>query len=372
MCACVKERQRRGACRMADEEEAPPLLQDLSAPLVQAAASLTGPPVSPQQRIFFYSSGEWELFVREWATGLERNYFQIKLLGGPGDRGVDIAGFKTARGFEDAWDCFQAKHYSEPLRLSDALPEMVKLLRHVCLGHYVLPDRYAFLAPKGCGANFNRLLSTPTDLKAAFLESVELSAEPADSQASIRALAEGVDFALFQSVEILDALEVHRGTPYHIGRFGGPLAPRPSAPPPPDEISPAEARYVAQLVEVYADSAVTDLEPAKLSSHPKVGGHFSRQRIAFYRAESLRLYARDSVPPGTFELLQDDVHAGVVEIAERAFPTGMERLSEVLTTSGGLDLSAHTLISVATMDDRKGICHQLANDDRLTWVRPGS
>jgi hypothetical protein len=33
-------------------------------------------------------------------------------------------------------------------------------------------------------------------------------------------------------------------------------------------------------------------------------------------AEALRLYARDSVPEGTFQALQDDVHAGVVEVAE--------------------------------------------------------
>lgn len=353
---------------MADDEEEP-ALHDLPAPVVHPAISLTGAPVTPQQRIYFYSSDEWELFVREWATGLQPNYLQIKLLAGPSDRGVDIAAFKSASGFDGAWDCFQAKHYADPLKLSDALPEMLKIFRHVGLGHYVLPDRYLFLAPKGCGAALNRLLSKPSDLKVAFLGSEVLAAEPAVSRASIRTLAEGVDFSMFQSVEILDALEVHRATPYHVGRFGGPLAPRPLASPPPEEISQAETRYVAQLVEVYAESAIPDLEVAELSSHPMIGNHFMRQRIAFYRAESLRLYARDSVPQGTFELLQDDVHAGVIEIVERAFASGMDRLSEVLTTSAGLDLSAHTLVTVSTIDDRKGICHQLANDDRLTWVR---
>ena len=353
-----------------DEEESPPALHDLPIPVVHPAVSLTGAPVTPQQRIFFYSSDEWELFVREWATALREEYVQVKLLGGPGDRGVDVAAFKTTSGFDDAWDCFQAKHYADPLKLSDAIPEMLKLFRHACQGHYVLPDRYAFLAPQGCGAALNRLISKPTDLKTTFLASELLAAEPAESQTNIRVLAETVDFAMFQSVELLDALEVHRHTPYHVGRFGGPLAPRPSPSPPPEEISHSEARYVAQLIEVYAESAVPDLEVAALSTHPTVGNHFTRQRIAFYQAESLRLYARDSVPQGTFELLQDDVHSGVIELAERDFPSGMERLTEVLTTSVILDLSAHTLITVSTMDDRKGICHQLANEDRLTWVRP--
>ena len=96
--------------------------------------------------------------------------------------------------------------------------------------------------------------------------------------------------------------------------------------------------------------------------------HFRRQRISFYNAEALRLYARDSVPEGTFEALQDDIHAGVVEIAESEHASGMDRLSEVLTASGQLDLSSHTLVSASRLDDRKGICHQLANEDRLTWM----
>lgn len=352
-----------------DEEESPPALHDVPIPVVHPAISLTGAPVTPQQRIYFYSSDEWELFVREWATALHQEYVQVKLLGGPGDRGVDVAAFRTASGFDDAWDCFQAKHYADPLKLSDAIPEMLKLFRHACLGHYVLPLRYAFLAPQGCGAALNRLLSKPSDLKTAFLDSELLAAEPAESQASIRVLADTIDFTMFQSVELLDALEAHRHTPYHVGRFGGPLAPRPSPSPPPGEVTHAEARYIAQLIEVYAESAVPDLEVAELSTHPTVGLHFTRQRITFYQAESLRLYARDSVPQGTFELLQEDVHSGVIEVAEREFSNGRERLTEVLTTSVSLDLSAHTLITVSTMDDRKGICHQLANEDRLTWVR---
>ena len=32
------------------------------------------------------------------------------------------------------------------------------------------------------------------------------------------------------------------------------------------------------------------------------------------------------------------------------------------------DLGAHTLISMSNLKDRQGICHQLANADKLTWV----
>lgn len=356
-------------------EAAPPELTALHAPGVTSVTpSLSGPPVTPQQRIFFYDPGEWESFIREWATALGDVYVQIKRLGGPNDRGVDVACFKTDHGFDGSWDCYQGKHYAEALTWTDAFPEMLKVFVAVVGGHYVLPDRYAFLAPRGCGPSLNRLLSKPTDLRKKFLETLARTDGPAstlnpDLCGKVKALADATDFALFQSVELPDALETHRGTPYYVGRFGAPVPPRPKHNGPGDEIGAHEARYVAQLIEVYAEKEPTEAFAAEsVSSHVRFGGHFQRQRESFYSAEALRLYARDSVPPGTFEALQTDVLSGVVEVAESSYPTGMERMTRVLTTSGQLDLGAHALISVSSLVDRKGICHQLANEDRLTWV----
>ncbi|MGQ0631602.1 MAG: ABC-three component system protein [Sporichthyaceae bacterium] len=336
---------------------------------------MSGPPVTPQQRIFFYSGDEWEIFIREWATGLAESYEQIKRLGGPNDRGVDVAAFKTLHGFEGPWDCYQGKHYAGAITWSDAFPEMLKVFVAVVGGHYRAPDCYAFLAPRGCGQGLNRLLSKPTELRKKFLEelsghgavSAQLDAQVRDG---VRVLAETTDFALFQSVELLDALDVHRRTPYYVSRFGGPLPLRPPAEGPPEAIAAHEARYVGQLAEVYSELLPAEVfDGASCSAHAQFGLHFQRQRVAFYSAEALRLHARDSVPAGTFETLQDDVHAGVIEMADTSHPTGMAKLTEVLTASTQLDLTAHALMSVSRMEDRKGICHQLANDDRLTWVQ---
>lgn len=96
--------------------------------------------------------------------------------------------------------------------------------------------------------------------------------------------------------------------------------------------------------------------------------HLQRQRKSFFRAESLRAYSAGAVPPGTFEKLQDDIHQGVIDVADGDHPDGYTRLCQVLAQVGSLDLSRHKLIAVTDIDDRKGVCHQLANDDRLTWV----
>ncbi|WP_333563782.1 ABC-three component system protein [Nocardiopsis endophytica] len=360
-------------------EGAPPELTDLQAPEVPAVTpSLRGPSMTPRQYIFFYSPDEWEHFIREWATALGTDYVQIKRLGGSNDRGADVAGFKTDMQFEGPWDCYQGKHYSEALKPSDAFPEMLKVFTSVIDGHYVLPDCYAFFAPKGCGPTLNRLLSRPTELRNWFLEQLDkgdsLASEiPEDLRDNVARLAKTADFALFRSVELEDALETHRGTPYHVGRFGSPVPPRPGHDSPPDEVGAHETRYVAQLIEVYAEKEPAESFTAEnVSSHGKFGGHYRRQRESFYSAEALRLYARDSVPPGTFEALQTDVYSGVIEVAETSHSSGMDRLTSVLTASGQLDLSAHELISVSRIEDRKGICHHLANEDRLTWVKERS
>lgn len=372
--------ERGGACVSVDADPSAasraPQLVDMPASTAAASPvpSLLGPPVPPAQRVYFYSPDQWEVFITEWATGLATSYRQIKQLGGPGDRGVDVAAFKTDRGLEDSWDCYQAKHYGEPLKLSDAIPEMLKIFRGVAEAYYVLPDQYVFVAPRGCGSSLNRLLSKPTELQKKFLDAID-SRSPATrvldggTLQAIRDLAAVTDFSVFRSLELNEMLDVHRRTSYYAARFGTTLPARPPVGQTPATPTPGEAIYVKKLVDVYQErepTACTDTD--SVTAHKKYGPHLQRQREAFYSAEALRLYSRDSVPDGTYELLQGDVYTGVIDTAEADHATGMDRLRAVLTQSGQLDLGAHSLISVSRIEDRQGICHQLANADRLTWV----
>jgi hypothetical protein len=98
--------------------------------------------------------------------------------------------------------------------------------------------------------------------------------------------------------------------------------------------------------------------------------HFRRQREAFYHAENLRVFSRDSVPPGTFEALQQNIYDGVIDVHDADHADGFERVRKVTETARQLQLTANALISCANPADRAGICHQLANEDRLTWKKP--
>ena len=272
-------------------------------------------------------------------------------------------------------NCFQGKHYARALTPADAWAEMLKVFLHVNAGDYVLPDTYQFLAPKGCGGTLNRLLSTPTKLREGFLAALDAGGSLVkdiedDVLSRVRDLAKATDFSMFRSVELHDALETHAKTEFHLGRFGTPELSRSAVAEPPEEVGAHETNYISELGKVYAEGCDDDdvSDSRTLAAHPKFGDHFKRQRFSFYSAEALRMDVRDAVPEGTFERLQDDVHAGVIETVDAEHASGMSRLTAVLNHATLLDLNAHPLVSLARPEDRKGICHQLANNSRVTWT----
>ena len=343
--------------------------------VLTSAQAEHGPRLSPRKVIQTYDADEWEVFIEEWATGLLPKYVTVQRFGGSGDRGIDVAGFKTARGFEAEWDCFQAKHYDKSLTPSIAWPEILKVFLLPFINPlYALPSSYSFIAPRGLSTSLAHLISTPNELRKQFLVQVESGeTKPfreleGPARSAVYALASATDFSMFGSVEVLALITQHASTPYHAARFGGGLPSRPIPTTPPSEVLPDEIVYVHKLVNAYQERYVTVDCVAAATAHPQAGTHFQRQRESFFRAEALRSFARDSVPPNTFEGLQNELYDAVIETAAAEHPDGLERLRQTLEQAVNAQLSANALITVTEPADRRGICHQLANEDRLTWV----
>lgn len=97
--------------------------------------------------------------------------------------------------------------------------------------------------------------------------------------------------------------------------------------------------------------------------------HFNDSRVEFYSAEGLRTFSRDTLPPGEFEKLQDEVRSGIKDDLRGAHADGYGRVVAVVKTARVLPLTSHPLITRIHNRDRGGICHQLANDGKVRWVK---
>lgn len=339
-----------------------------------------GPQLKPKQYISFYSPEDWEDFIVEWALvlgqGQERTYYQVQRPGGSNDRGLDVVGLLTPEGVDGVWDCFQCKHYGQALMPSDAYPEMLKIMHGVVDNAYTFPRRYRFLAPRGCGPTLTRLLMSPVALKDGFLQWLDTAACPlnnlsSSTQESIRALALRADYKVFKAEDIEDVLTVHRRSPYHVNRFGTPLSRTSQRVVPPQAVDmERESNYLRKLVEIYNErEGTTRSTAAEFATDTFCGPHLTRQREAFFSAEDLRLVAREQVPEEVFSSLQADVYDGVVEVEQMDHSSGMQKLHEILNTAISVQLGSNPLIQITRPRDLKGICHQLANDDKLNWIR---
>ena len=332
-------------------------------------------PFSPQQLILLFNHDQWEEFIREWAHFQKSKYVLVARLGGANDYGIDVAAFRTDQGFKGAWDNFQCKHYASPLTPNVALVEVAKTIWHAHEGRISVPENYYFFAPQDCGESLKKLLLNKSELKQRLISDWDsklfskLSKQDVLLQGDLQDYVENFDFGIFQYKPSLEVIDEHRSTPYFVARFGGGLTGAPACEPTPSTPAFKESRYVEQLLEAYSDCGEQIDNHEKLKQHPNFQNHFDRSRQTFYEAEALVKFARDTVPNGTFEALQDEVFHGVKDVEEDDHDNAFSKVKEVTKTASMLNVSANGLAGVTTPKRLRGICHQLANGDKLIWKK---
>jgi hypothetical protein len=337
--------------------------------------------VPKTKRIELFSSEEWEQFTEEWATTLKNSYAKIMRFAGSGDQGLDVVGFKKNSTFIDGWDNYQCKFYDHALAPTDVWVEFGKIVYYSCRGDYPPPQKYYFVAPKQVGTKLGKLLAQPDQLKEALRENWakycqdDITAEePVKLEGKLLDYFNLFNFAIFDSISLVSMIEAHVNTTFHAVRFGGGLGVRPEPKIPPIDSSVQESRYIKQLFSVYAEKlgvANDSIDLSALDSDESLKKHFYRQRERFYHAESLRNFSRDTVPLGTYENLQEDIYQGVIDTHESDHTSGWECLSKTLDQAVGITIQSSPLASVTRVMDKQGICHQLVDAQRLTWLKEG-
>jgi len=290
--------------------------------------------------------------------------------------GIDVAGFQDDQRLKGVWDNYQCKHYDHALAPGELWAEFGKIVWYSFVGEYSAPRRYYFVAPWGAGTKLSRLLGNATKLREELIANWDknvrtsiTSTQDVPLDPALRAYVSSFDFSIFEAKTALQLVDDHRSTPVHAARFGGGLPVRPVAGIPPALVAPAESRYVTQLLGAYSEHTGTPVPDPSAVPSGKLKDHFHRQREAFYHAESLRVFARDSVPTGTFEALQQDIFDGVVDTHDATHADGYMKVCSVTRAAREMQITANALISCTKPKDRDGICHQLVNEDRLHWTR---
>ncbi|AZF12898.1 hypothetical protein C4J93_4738 [Pseudomonas sp. R2-37-08W] len=337
---------------------------------------VSGIPLPKPLRVRSFSPDEWEEFVEEWASSLESEYAKVRRFGGSGDLGVDIAGICSQDGFKGPWDNYQCKRYDHPLRPSDIWVEIGKIIYYSFKGKYIPPRKHYFVGSQDIGTTLEQLLNDPAELQFKTEDNWEKYCKTGITSTMETRLSGELfdyfhkfDFTIFSSKSIVELINDHSYTHYHAVRFGGGLPFRPDSLKPPAIPSGTESRYIRQILDAYAHHLSTKIcNEADLEPFSALKRDYLRQRERFYHAESLRNFSRDTVPEGTFSALQDEIFYGVVDVCEDNHADGFARMKATITHSSSIAASANPLASAFKTQDRQGICHQLANDDRLTWV----
>ncbi len=363
---------------MIAKDQLQPILQPTSPVHFNNDQILLGKPVPAIDRVKIMSPEEYEDYICEWIHGhLAGKYSKIGRFSGPGDLGRDVVGYADDLG--TIWDNFQCKHYDSPLAPSDIWIELGKLTYYTFDSRYSVPRKYLFVAPKGVGPKLGGLLEKPDELRDELISNWDgycakgiTEGKKINLEGKLKAHVESFNLSIVEALSPQTVLEEHKHTRWHALRFGGGLnKPRPTAPKPPANINSSELRYIGQLIEAYNEHTggkISDLE--SLAKHVELSTHFVRQRESFYEAESLRQFSRDSLPDnGKYEELLGQFLAGIADVIEQDHSDGLKRLREAVRAAQELQISGHMLATFLKVQDRCGICHQLANEDRVRWIR---
>ncbi len=338
---------------------------------------LFGSPIPAIDKLKIVSPSEYEDIIREWIAGYcQKKYVGVRKVGGANDKGRDVVAFINEAG---DYDNYQCKHYDHPLAPSDVWKELGKLCYYTFDGSYKLPKKYYFVAPQGVGPKLSDYLQNPTELKAELIKEWDRKCKNGISDKVEIELSDeflthinSIDFTIFKFLDPQEFIEQHQQTNYYAARFGGGLKRRTNPPISSIEESEITIRYVEQLFEAYSDHLKVDLSKVSdLTPHSELFQHFNRQRECFYWAEALNEFSRDSLPTGntSFEELKEEIFHGVVDISTQSHSNGYENVKKTTATAASLSIQSNALISVSKMQDKIGICHHLANENKLIWVK---
>lgn len=315
---------------------------------------------------------EWEVFTLELASIWKKQYARAVRCGGAGDMGRDVIVYQDDG---SGWENFQCKHYGAPIGLSEAVIELAKLVYYSLQGEYTLPRKYYFVTPQGVSAKLLNALNNPEKLRSELIARWDKTCASKITSTQVMPLSEEIkkyineiDFSIFDHLPPIKLIELHEDTSYHINRFGASFPERPAAEAPPQDLTSNEVIYTEELLRAFSDQEKTGVTVDNLSTHTKYQEEFSSARRSFYSAENLERFSRDWLKNNSYLKLTEECYDAVSPVLNNDHKNGYKRYLATMTQATSINYSSHPLHSYIEIKDKKGLCHQLVNSKKITWV----
>lgn len=336
-----------------------------------------GKPILPIDRIKLMSPDEWESLIEEWLE--TKNIYSLKnieRLGGSGDLGVDVSAYISdprinPNNYE--WDCYQCKRYSDPLSPSSMWVEFGKVIYYSYNKDYPVPNNYYLVGTNGVGTKLKKYLQDTGKLKEELKKQWDskcknkiTDTKSIPLEGKLLEYFEQFNFNIFCKIEPKIVVEEHSNHKNHFIRFGGKLPPRKNIEVP-DIKDDEHLRYIIQLVKAY-DSAHSEVIKGTTEIPKSYSRHFKDARKGFYKAEELRVLIRDNLPDEIFENLKEDVYDGIINIYENEYDDSFKKVKSVENEASKLVIDSNPLKEICRPIDKKGLCHHLVNDNKISWV----
>lgn len=333
----------------------------------------------PIDKVHSMDEDSFELFVQEWLFGCRSDeYIKIEQLGGAGDKGRDIVA-SCRSGQEDFYQC---KHYNAPLSPSEYYVEFGKLVYYTMNGDYNVPRKYYIVASHDIGPSLRDLIKDQSLLKKGLKENWAQYCEkkitqkqtiPLDS--SLSQYIDAFDFSIIEHMPIQQIVDEHIKTIYGKIRFGGLVVDNPELIKPSSEIDNDEKEmpYIRELLRAYSEKEKRDIKNVEdLTAFPECKKNFNRQRKDYYAIETIERFVRDTFTnDNEFTCLKDEIYDGIIDVHEKNYTNGYERLNADLEQAVKVNTNKSLLDSKLKLignAQRKGTCHKLVNDNRIKWV----
>ncbi|UOF88945.1 hypothetical protein LSG31_13510 [Fodinisporobacter ferrooxydans] len=283
--------------------------------------------------------------------------------------------------YEDGtYDYYQCKRYDGKLSPSEYWLEFGKLCYYTFNNDIPLPKKYYIIASQGVGPKLLKIIKNPELLRRELIQQWDskccdsiIRGQKISLEGHLLDYVNTFDFNIVDTYSIEKIIEEHRRTNYFFFRFGGAIKPqRGSGIAPPTTPENSELNYINKLLAAYSQNKKKTIDLVTLQSFSELVADFNNNRINFYSAESLKRSIRDIFSnENHFELLKQEMYSGIIDFIKSEFSDGYLRLIKTMHESTKVNLSSSIIdreLHFVTNQDKKGICHHLANEDRIDWV----